>query len=60
MLVLRQSMFPAFSRGDILLLHMSNAPVRAGDITVFKLKGQAIPIVHRVVKVHEKYWLSSD
>ncbi len=53
-------MFPAFSRGDILLLHMSNAPVRAGDITVFKLKGQAIPIVHRVVKVHEKYWLSSD
>jgi signal peptidase len=35
---------------------MSNDPITTGDITVFTLKGQAIPIVHRVVKVHEKYF----
>lgn len=48
-------MYPAFSRGDILFLNMSNDPITTGDITVFQLKGQAIPIVHRVVKVHEKF-----
>jgi len=48
-------MYPAFSRGDILFLNMSKDPIITGDITVFSLKGQAIPIVHRVVKVHEKY-----
>lgn len=48
-------MYPAFSRGDILFLNMSNDPITTGDITVFTLKGQAIPIVHRVIKVHEKY-----
>jgi len=29
-------------------------PIRAGDITVFKIEGRDIPIVHRVIKVHEK------
>lgn len=48
-------MYPAFSRGDILILNMSSAPIETGDITVFNLKGQSIPIVHRVVKVHERY-----
>lgn len=48
-----QSMFPAFSRGDILFLTMSSAPITTGDITVFSLKGHQIPIVHRVLKLHE-------
>jgi signal peptidase I len=29
-------------------------PYRVGDIVVFKLAGRDIPIVHRVLKVHEK------
>jgi len=51
-------MYPAFSRGDILVLTMNDAPIDTGDITVFNLKGQKIPIVHRVVKVHERYIIS--
>ena len=29
-------------------------PYKVGDIVVFKLAGRDIPIVHRVLKVHEK------
>ena len=28
--------------------------VRVGEIIVFKLEGKDIPIVHRVVRIHEK------
>ncbi|CAJ0578418.1 unnamed protein product, partial [Mesorhabditis spiculigera] len=49
------SMEPAFFRGDLLMLtNNQEDPVRAGDITVFKIDGRDIPIVHRVIKVHEK------
>lgn len=52
--VLSGSMEPAFHRGDLLLLtHDRNVPIRVGDITVFKIEGRDIPIVHRVIKVHE-------
>ncbi len=48
-------MEPAFYRGDLLMLsHDPTGPVRAGDIVVFKIDGRDIPIVHRVLKVHEK------
>jgi signal peptidase I len=51
--VLSESMSPAFERGDILFLENSfSDPYRTGDICVFTLKGKEIPIVHRVVKVH--------
>ena len=54
------SMEPAFYRGDLLFLtnHLED-PVQAGEILVFKVKGRDIPIVHRVIKLHEKYvcWL---
>ncbi|KAF1870696.1 hypothetical protein Lal_00026296 [Lupinus albus] len=46
--VLSGSMEPGFQRGDILFLHMSKDPIRAGDIIVFKIDGREIPIVHRV------------
>lgn len=46
-------MSPAFERGDILFLTMGNEPLRAGDICVFNIKGKDIPIVHRIIKVHE-------
>jgi signal peptidase I len=47
-------MEPAFQRGDILFLDNHDDPVRVGEIVVFKIKGRDIPIVHRVLKVHEK------
>ena len=48
------SMEPAFQRGDILFLHNLDDPIRVGEIVVFKIKDRDIPIVHRVLKVHEK------
>ncbi|GJW74023.1 signal peptidase complex catalytic subunit SEC11A-like protein [Tanacetum coccineum] len=51
--VLTGSMEPGFKRGDILFLHMSKDPIRAGEIVVFNVDGDEIPIVHRVIKVHE-------
>ncbi|KAK4344212.1 hypothetical protein RND71_037306 [Anisodus tanguticus] len=64
--VLSGSMEPGFKRGDILFLHMSKDPIRAGEIVVFNVdftsadgmflvaQGREIPIVHRVIKVHER------
>uniref|UniRef100_A0A914C9B3 Signal peptidase complex catalytic subunit SEC11 n=1 Tax=Acrobeloides nanus TaxID=290746 RepID=A0A914C9B3_9BILA len=45
----------AFHRGDLLMLTMDrDDPIRAGDLTAFKIESRDIPIVHRVIKVHEK------
>ncbi|KDO45217.1 hypothetical protein CISIN_1g030248mg [Citrus sinensis] len=33
---------------------MSKDPIRAGEIVVFNVDGREIPIVHRVIKVHER------
>ncbi|KAK6644444.1 Signal peptidase complex catalytic subunit S11C [Polyplax serrata] len=53
--VLSGSMEPAFHRGDILFLtNYEEEPIRVGDIVVFKVEGRDIPIVHRVIKLHEK------
>merc|ERR1711990_315765 len=53
--VLSGSMESAFYRGDLLFLHLpKNEPVRVGEIVVFKLHGKEIPIVHRVLAIHEK------
>ncbi|XP_048606515.1 signal peptidase complex catalytic subunit SEC11C-like isoform X1 [Brassica napus] len=52
--VLSESMEPGFQRGDILFLHMSKDPIRAGEIVVFNIDGRDIPIVHRVIMVHER------
>jgi signal peptidase I len=52
--VLSGSMEPAFYRGDILFLNMGRAPFRAGEVVVFNINGRDIPIVHRIIKVHEK------
>ena len=56
--VLSESMSPGFERGDILFIRNDvRDPIKKGDITVFELKGKDIPIVHRVLKVHELYAL---
>lgn len=48
-------MEPAFFRGDLLFLtNFQEEPVRVGEIVVFKVEGRDIPIVHRVLKLHEK------
>ncbi|KAH0904512.1 hypothetical protein HID58_044015, partial [Brassica napus] len=52
--VLSGSMEPGFKRGDILFLHMTKEPIRAGEIVVFNVDGRDIPIVHRAIKVHER------
>ena len=51
--VLSGSMEPAFQRGDILFLNNQDTPIRVGEVVVFKIKGRDIPIVHRVLEVHE-------
>ena len=51
--VLSGSMEPAFQRGDILFLNNQNDPIRVGEIVVFKVREREIPIVHRIMKVHE-------
>ena len=51
--VLSGSMEPAFQRGDILFLNNNDAPFQAGEIVVFKIEGRDIPIVHRILTVHE-------
>ncbi|KAG8744526.1 Signal peptidase complex catalytic subunit [Ceratobasidium sp. 414] len=53
--VLSGSMEPAFYRGDLLFLtNPPNVPYQIGDITVYKIPGQEIPIVHRVLETHTK------
>jgi signal peptidase len=52
--VLSGSMEPAFQRGDILFLYNGEKEVESGDIVVFNLDGRDIPIVHRVIRTHER------
>jgi len=48
------SMEPAFHRGDILfLINPQNKRYEIGDITVYKIPGQDIPIVHRILETHD-------
>jgi len=52
--VLSGSMEPAFYRGDLLFLtNPPNVSYKTGDITVYKVPGGDIPIVHRVLETHD-------
>jgi len=52
--VLSGSMEPAFYRGDLLFLtNPTYETYRTGDITVYKIPGASIPIVHRVLETHD-------
>lgn len=47
-------MEPAFYRGDLLFLtNPANERYKTGDITVYKIPGADIPIVHRVLETHD-------
>ena len=48
--VLSGSMEPSMYRGDILFLH-KQTPIANGDIVVYSVEGQGIPIVHRITSV---------
>ncbi|KAI4974015.1 hypothetical protein ZWY2020_041796 [Hordeum vulgare] len=47
--ILSGSMEPGFKR-----LKWVQDPIRTGEIVVFNIDGREIPIVHRVIKVHER------
>ena len=49
--VLTGSMEPSFFRGDILFINWDYTIPSPGDIVVYKVPNQAIPIVHRVIGV---------
>ena len=51
--VLSGSMEPAFQRGDILFLDNVEEEMHVGEIIVFKIEGRDIPIVHRIIAVHD-------
>ncbi|KXN89760.1 Signal peptidase complex catalytic subunit SEC11 [Leucoagaricus sp. SymC.cos] len=52
--VLSGSMEPAFYRGDLLFLtNPASEKYHTGDITVYKIPGADIPIVHRVLETHD-------
>ncbi|KAF8812803.1 signal peptidase complex catalytic subunit SEC11 [Phlegmacium glaucopus] len=52
--VLSGSMEPAFYRGDLLFLtNPAHETYRTGDITVYKIPGASIPIVHRVLETRD-------
>ncbi|KAJ7291102.1 signal peptidase complex catalytic subunit SEC11 [Mycena rebaudengoi] len=52
--VLSGSMEPAFYRGDLLFLtNPVSERYHNGDITVYKIPGAEIPIVHRVLETHD-------
>jgi signal peptidase len=50
--VLSESMYPGYTRGDLLLLSSPRRPIAVGDICVFKVEGRDVPIVHRIHRVH--------
>ena len=48
-------MEPAYYRGDILFLELiNNPPISVGDVVVYKLGDRDIPIVHRIISIHEE------
>lgn len=54
--VLTASMEPAFYRGDILFVFNRKAKIQPGDIPVFQIQSESIPIVHRLmIKQDMKY-----
>lgn len=50
--VVSESMAPAFHRGDLLLLWNRQQAINVGDIPVVWFPGNKLPMVHRAVQVH--------
>lgn len=52
--VISESMEPAFSRGDLLLLSNRKHIIEIGDIPVCWFPGNPLPMVHRAISVTRK------
>ncbi|KAF9877274.1 signal peptidase I [Colletotrichum karsti] len=50
MVVLTESMMPAFQPGDVIILWNRTEYVQVGDIPVIWFTGNPLPMVHRVSK----------
>ncbi|KAF2153716.1 signal peptidase I [Myriangium duriaei CBS 260.36] len=48
--VLSESMEPAFQRGDLLVLWNRGMETQLGEVVVYNVRGRDIPIVHRVIQ----------
>jgi len=51
--VLSGSMEPGMRRGDLLVLSNRTKQLHCGDIVVYKVQNREIPIVHRIIEVHD-------
>ena len=59
MVVLGTSMQRGFYKGDLLLIINLEREVIPGDIVAFKIPGQPIPIIHRVMSIQDKLGLQN-
>lgn len=51
MIVITESMAPAFNPGDILFIVNHQDKVRVGDLPVAVLSNRPFPMIHRVVQI---------
>lgn len=51
LIVITDSMAPAFQPGDILLISNHQGAVKVGDLPVLWLAHRSLPMVHRVLRV---------
>lgn len=50
--VISESMSPAFHRGDVCLLWNRRPSIKVGDIPVVWFEGRELPMVHRTIESH--------
>jgi signal peptidase len=55
--VISESMAPAFHRGDLLLLWNRDRTVRVGDVPLVWFPNQHLPMLHRAVQSH---WVDEE
>ncbi|MBS3052390.1 MAG: signal peptidase I [Candidatus Aenigmarchaeota archaeon] len=50
-----------FRKGDVLVIKgIEESELNVGDVIVYNIKGQKIPIVHRIVKISDKIVTKGD
>ncbi|CAF1571419.1 unnamed protein product [Adineta ricciae] len=55
LVVLSSDGYSFYNLGDLFFVTNYPAdPIRTGDVVVFRIEGRFIPIVHRVIRVHER------
>lgn len=60
MIVTTESMFPAFSPGDVLFIFNHQQNVEIGDLPVCWLPDSAFPMIHRVHRVSHETESTAD